>query len=595
VDQQALAEYRYRAVREVLGGSPIGEVAERYGTTRQSLHSWRKRFEAEGMPGLVDRSRRPRSSPTRVDAEVEALVCRLRREHPRWGARRIAFELGRRGIAAVPGRATVHRVLARNGLVKPQDQRHGRKYKRWQRDAPMQLWQLDIVGGVPLAGGREAKVVTGIDDCSRFVVISAVVAVQSGRAVTEAFAEAMRRYGVPFEVLTDNGKQFTGRHIRPQPVEVLFERVCRENGILQRQTKPRSPTTTGKIERFHKSLRAELLDHVAPFESLEAAQAAIDGWVHAYNHQRPHQALDMAVPASRFRPNGPARDVAVPPPTAQDEQLALPWADEGVVAPPPLPVPRSAAVEFEARVPPSGDLIIVAGRQHLSVKQGLAGRTLTVWADLHSIHLLLDGHVLRTVASRLLPQDLAYLAMRGARRAGPEPAKAAIRRKDGQPVLAAGQAVEIDRKVHRDGHVNFDGEKYQVGAGHADTTVTLRLDGHLMHAIAGGALAGTWPCPVTAERAARMNGARAAAAPLPPAPLPAGSIAARRRVHADGKIIVNKQRMKLGPRHAGKLVTVIIEDTCYRILHGEDELAVRPRNDTSLITRLYVRGTKTQT
>jgi hypothetical protein len=71
-------------------------------------------------------------------------------------------------------------VLARNGLVKPQDQRHGRKYKRWQRDVPMQLWQLDIIGGVPLAGGREAKIVTGIDDCSRFVVVSTVVAVQSG-------------------------------------------------------------------------------------------------------------------------------------------------------------------------------------------------------------------------------------------------------------------------------------------------------------------------------------------------------------------------------------------------------------------------------
>ena len=594
MDQQALAEYRYRAVREVLGGSPIGGVAERYGTTRQSLHSWRKRFEAEGMPGLADRSRRPKTSPSRLDAEVEAAICGLRREHPRWGARRISFELGQRGLAAVPGRATVHRVLARNGLVKPQEQRHGRKYKRWQRDAPMQLWQLDIVGGVPLAGGREAKIVTGIDDCSRFVVVSAVIMVQSGRAVTEAFAAAMRRYGVPFEVLTDNGKQFTGRHIRPQPAEVLFERVCRENGILQRHTKPRSPTTTGKIERFHKSLRAELLDHVAPFESLEAAQSAIDGWVHAYNHQRPHQALDMAVPASRFRPHGPAGGVAVPQPTAADEQVALPWADEGTVGPPPLPVPRSAAVEFEVRVSPGGTVIIVAGRQSVSFKQGMAGRTLTVWADLHSIHLLLDGHLLRTVASRLLPQDLAFLAMRGARQAGPEPAKAAIQHKDGKPVLAAGQAVEIDRKVHRDGHVIVSGEKYQVGMGHADTQVTLRLDGHLMHAIADGALAGTWPCPVTAERAARMNGARAAAGPLPPAPLPAGSIAARRRVHPDGRIMVNKQPMKLGPRHAGKLVTVIIEDTCYRILHGEEELAVKPRKDTSPITRLYVRGMKTQ-
>ena len=416
MDQQALAEYRYRAVREVLGGSPIGEVAERYGTTRQSLHSWPRRFEAEGMPGLADRSRRPKSSPSQVDAEVEALICQLRREHPRWGPRRIVHELGRRA-AMVPGRATVHRVLARNGLVKPQEQQHRRQYRRWQRDAPMQLWQLDIVGEVPLADGRSAKLVTGIDDHSRFIVICAVVMVPSGRAVCEAFAAAMRRYGVPSEVLTDNGRQFTGRYTRPQPVEVLFERICRENGIVLRHGKPRSPTTTGKIERFHKTLRAELLDHVAPFESLAAAQAAIDGWVHAYNHQRPHQALEMAVPASRFRPNGPACDVAVPQPAPQDEQVALPWAEEGIVAP-PVPVPAGAAVEFEARVPPSGMLTIVPGRQAVSVRQGLAGRTLTIWADLHSIHLLLDGHVLRTVASRLLPQDLAFLAMRGARQAG---------------------------------------------------------------------------------------------------------------------------------------------------------------------------------
>ena len=203
--------------------------------------------------------------------------------------------------------------------------------------------------------------------------------------------------------------------------------------------------------------------------------------------------------------------------------MALPWADEGIVAPPPLPVPRGAAVEFEVRVSPGGTVIIVSGRQSVSVKQGMAGRTLAIWADLHSIHLLLDGHVLRTVASRLLPQDLAYLAMRGARQTGPEPAKAAIQQRDGRPVLAAGQAVEIDRKVHHDGHVIVDGEKYQVGTGYAGTSVTMRLDGHLMHAIADGALAGTWPCPVTAERAARMNGARAGFAALSPPPLPAGA------------------------------------------------------------------------
>lgn len=157
MDQEALAEYRYLAVCEVLGGSPIGEVAVRYGTTRQSLDTWRTRFKQEGMAGLIDRSRRPHTSPTKLDAEVEALICRMRREHPRWGARRISHELGSHGLDQVPSRATGHRVLTRNGLIDPQAQQHKRKYTRWQRQAPMHLWQLDIVGGLPLADGRECN------------------------------------------------------------------------------------------------------------------------------------------------------------------------------------------------------------------------------------------------------------------------------------------------------------------------------------------------------------------------------------------------------------------------------------------------------
>jgi transposase len=247
MDQQALAEYRYRAVCEVLGGSPIGEVAARYGTSRQSMHTWRKRFEHEGRPGLEDRSRRPRTSPSRVPPEVDAVICRFRREHPRWGARRINYELARYGVDPVPSWATVHRVLARNGLITAQEQQHQRTYKRWQRQTPMHLWQMDIVGGLPLADGRECKLVTGIDDHSRFVVIATVLGAPSGRKMCAAFTAAMRRYGVPSEVLTDNGAQFTGRHNTPQPVEVLLKRICRENSIRQRRTKPRSPPRPAKL------------------------------------------------------------------------------------------------------------------------------------------------------------------------------------------------------------------------------------------------------------------------------------------------------------------------------------------------------------
>ena len=137
-----------------------------------------------------------------------------------------------------------------------------------------------------------------MDDHSRFCVIAAVVRRATGRAVCRAFADALHQFGIPDEVLTDNGKQFTGRFNKP-PVEVLFDRICRENGIEHALTKPRSPTTTGKIERFHRSLREELLTGQV-FADPAAAQVALDAWVVHYNTVRPHQGIGMATPHERF-------------------------------------------------------------------------------------------------------------------------------------------------------------------------------------------------------------------------------------------------------------------------------------------------------
>jgi hypothetical protein len=125
------------------------------------------------------------------------------------------------------------------------------------------------------------------------------MAAERTRAVCDGLRAALAAYGVPHQLLTDNGKVFTGRFHHP-PVEVLFDAICRENGIEHLLTQPRSPTTTGKIERFHRSLRAEFLSTQRPFTNLKAAQQALDEWVDYYNNTRPHQALEMATPAERF-------------------------------------------------------------------------------------------------------------------------------------------------------------------------------------------------------------------------------------------------------------------------------------------------------
>ncbi|MBF9520234.1 IS481 family transposase [Mycobacteroides chelonae] len=309
----SVVEQRYQAVLAVISdGLAISQVASKVGVSRQTLHAWLARYEADGLDGLVDRSHRPVSCPHQMPAQVEAAVVELRRSRPYWGPRRLVFELAKRKVSPLPSESAVYRALVRAAMIDPAlRDRRSRKWKRWERGAPMELWQMDVVGGFPLADGTSAKALTGIDDHSRMCVCARLMARERTRAVCDGLRDALATYGSPEQILTDNGKVFTGRFNHP-PVEVLFDAICRESGIEHLLTQPRSPTTTGKIERFHRSLRAEFLSTAAPFRDLKTAQQALDVWVCDYNINRPHQSLKMATPAQRFTASAP---VAAPSPS----------------------------------------------------------------------------------------------------------------------------------------------------------------------------------------------------------------------------------------------------------------------------------------
>jgi transposase InsO family protein len=311
----SVAEQRYRAVLAVISdGRTVTEVAAAVGVSRQTMHAWLGKYDAGGLEGLGDGSHRPRGCPHQLPAVIEAAVLEARRAHPSWGPRRIAVVINKRlGVGAVT-ESSVYRCLRRAGLIEPDGRRRRRRdWKRWERGAPNELWQMDLVGGFLLADGSHAKALTGVDDHSRFCVSARLMARERTQPMCDGLTLAMHRFGVPEQILTDNGRVFTGRFFDP-PTEVLFDRICRENGVEHLLTQPRSPTTTGKIERFHRTLRAEF-DTTQTFANLRLAQGALDEWVGYYNTRRPHKRwmmrrrLNGSTPAERLTTRGRVRQI----------------------------------------------------------------------------------------------------------------------------------------------------------------------------------------------------------------------------------------------------------------------------------------------
>jgi transposase InsO family protein len=427
----SVMEQRYRAVLQVEAGVPVTEVADACGVSRQAVHRWLRWYRDEGLSGLVDDSHRPHEHPWQIDPAVEAAICEMRRDHPRWGKRRLAFELGRQGCPGpIPSQSTIYRVLVRHNFIQPTQRGRPRdSYQRWERPEPMQLWQMDIVDGDHLVHGRDTRIITGVDDHSRYCVICAVVPHATGRAVCLALLAAFGRYGIPDELLTDNGKQFTAR-FNPAGGEAMFDRICRENGITHHLTKPRTPTTTGKIERFHQSLQNDWLTDCPGFASVAEAQAALDAYVVEYDTNRPHQSLDMDFPVDRFKARpidelglrlpaelGGRSDLvesqvpAVPSPrAASDAPLVV--AANGID-------PVNLAVQIDRVVPASGNLGVCGHQFWLG--PGLGGVAIQLWIDITVVHILRDQVRLKTIPSRFTPAQLRQLLADGAAIAGPPP------------------------------------------------------------------------------------------------------------------------------------------------------------------------------
>jgi transposase InsO family protein len=425
-----VVEQRHVAVLEVLDGVPVTEAAQRAGVSRQTVHRWLTRYAARGLAGLVDQSKVPGSCPHQMAPQVVARIVAMRVEHPGWGPVTIRHWLEREGVSPVPGRSSVYRCLVRHGLITPEARKRKKSdYRRWERDRAMELWQMDIVGGVHLGDGSEAKVVTGVDDHSRFCVSALVVPRATARPTCEALALAMRRHGVPEAILTDNGKVFTGR-FGSGTGEVLFDRICRENGIRHLLTAPRSPTTTGKVERFHRTLKDELV-RGSVFDDIDDAQRRIDAWVEHYNHVRPHQGIGMVPPQKRFE-------------LAHHDRSKLELAGAA-------PDTTDTAPTATRRVGANGQISFAATRYMAA--RWLAGETVELLLADGLVHIHHRGVLVATHARRHDPGRQRAAVQRGTNGRTP-------RRTTPRP---AASAASVTRKVDSSGCVSFAGSSYRVG------------------------------------------------------------------------------------------------------------------------------------
>jgi transposase InsO family protein len=286
-------------------GVNMRELCRRYAISPTTGYKWLKRHEAEGISGLKEQSRKPLNSPQYSLESIEQYVLSARQTHPKWGARKLKRWLENQGVEGLPSHSTVHAILQRNGCIDASASAAHQPWQRFEHEAPNELWQMDFKGHFAV-GAERCHALTVLDDHSRFVVCLGAEKSERFDTTQQRLMNTFRRYGLPWRMTMDNGAPWgePGRYTR-------FELWLMRQGIKVSHSRPYHPQTQGKDERFHRTLKAEVL-HGALFRDLHQVQEKFDHWLSIYNHERPHDSLNLATPATRY----------VPSPRAYVEQVA---------------------------------------------------------------------------------------------------------------------------------------------------------------------------------------------------------------------------------------------------------------------------------
>lgn len=279
-------------------GTNFAALCRRFGISRKTGYKWRDRYRDGAEDALHDRSRTPRSSPVQTSDDVERIVLEIRDAHPVWGGRKIRARMIALGHKTPPAASTITAILRRHNRIQPEESEKRKPFERFERPEPNDLWQMDFKGEFRMENRRYCYPLTVLDDHSRYSVGLVACNGQTFATVQTQLTSVFRRYGLPKAIYVDNGNPWgsinsPGGHTR------LTAWLMRLD-VKTIHGRPYHPQGRGKDERFHRTLKAECLQqrHIA---DLPDAQKRFDPFRSMYNHDRPHEALNNAVPASRYR------------------------------------------------------------------------------------------------------------------------------------------------------------------------------------------------------------------------------------------------------------------------------------------------------
>jgi transposase InsO family protein len=288
-------------------GANVSQLCERFGISRKTGYKWLDRYMANGIDALEDQTRRPHHSPRKSTTPIEEAVVEVRQRHPAWGGRKIAHVLGRdRQIVLAP--STVTNILRRHHLIDPAASEAATPWQRFEHAEPNALWQMDFKGHFAVAEQR-CHPLTVIDDHSRYNLTLEACKNEQRETVESILRRTFSRYGLPLRINTDNGSPWgtAGQGV----LSGLGAWLIRL-GVGLSHSRPLHPQTNGKDERFHRTLKAEVLNH-RHFPHFDSIQPEFDRWRLIYNHERPHEALSMQTPVQRYRSSTRSMPGTLPP------------------------------------------------------------------------------------------------------------------------------------------------------------------------------------------------------------------------------------------------------------------------------------------